>query len=190
MAEDAGFREMIRRVREGSSDAAWELVERYGPALRRVVRSKLNRRLRPQFDSLDFVQMVWSSFFRAPGKLERFGSPDELVAFLVGMARNKVVTEVRRQLMTKRHDLNRERSLDALGGRGRLGIPDRQPSPLDVAIARERWGRLLSDQPEHYQQIIRLRLQGHTYQAIADSLEINERTVRRVLQKLLEERAA
>lgn len=186
MPEAASFQELMQRVRDGSEEAAWELVERYGPALRRVVRAKLHHRLRPRFDSLDFVQMVWSSFFRVSEKMTRFASPDELVAFLLVVTRNKVVGEVRRQLMTERHDLNREQPLEFPDGDRQRNIPDREPSPVEVAIARERWTRLLENQPPHYRQIIFLRLQGHTYEAIADSLHINERTVRRVLQRLVD----
>ena len=57
------FRALMQRLREGSDEAAWQLVEQYGEPIRRAVRRALSARLRPQFDSLDFVQLVWSSFF-------------------------------------------------------------------------------------------------------------------------------
>ena len=56
---DDNFRSLICHVREGSEDAAWDLVEQYGEAIRRAVRRALNERLRSKFDSLDFVQLVW-----------------------------------------------------------------------------------------------------------------------------------
>ena len=87
---DDDFRDLMRRVHEGSEDAAWQLVGQYGDPIRRAVRRALNARLRSKFDSLDFVQLVWSSFFRDRGRLDRFNHPEELVAFLVTMARNKV----------------------------------------------------------------------------------------------------
>ena len=58
------FVALMRRVREGSEAAAWELVDKYGGHLRRAVRRVLNPMLRSKFDSLDFVQLVWDSFFR------------------------------------------------------------------------------------------------------------------------------
>lgn len=58
------FRGLLNRIKEGDDTAAWELVEHYGEDIRNAVRRSLNRRLRPKFDSLDFVQLVWSSFFR------------------------------------------------------------------------------------------------------------------------------
>jgi len=184
------FSDLIRRVGEGSEEAAWELVEQYGETIRRAVRRRLNGALRPKFDSLDFVQLVWSSFFRVRSKVTRFGHPRELVAFLVTMARNKVGMEARRRLLTKKYNVNREHSLDQVCGRSRADVPDSQPAPIEVLIARETWNRMLEKRPEHYQQIIRMRLQGRTYQDIADSLQLAESTVRRFLKKLLRETVA
>lgn len=56
--DDDDFFYLIGRVREGSEDAAWQLVERYGGHIRRTVRRALDPRLRSKFDSLDFVQSV------------------------------------------------------------------------------------------------------------------------------------
>jgi len=190
MGDDSEFRDLMRRVREGSEEAAWTLVERYGEMIRRAVRRALNQRLRSKFDSSDFVQLVWSSFFRIgcqPGHFER---PEELVAFLVTVARNKVGMEVRRLLQTEKCNLNREQSLNDPQARQWSDIADRQPSCLDVVLAQERWNRICQDQPEHYRKIIELRLQGHTNRDIADTLHLAESTVRRFLKRLLQERVA
>ena len=186
---DDHFRNLLRRMREGSEEAAWELVEHYGDAIRRAVRRALHERLRSQFDSLDFVQIVWKSFFRARDAMDRFNSPAELAAYLAAMARNKVGMEFRRRLLTEKYNVNRERSLDAEKAMGTRGVTDRGPGPVDVAIARERWAGLMRSQPAHYRQIIQQRLQGHTCREIADSLHVAECTVRRFLKKLLHETA-
>ena len=46
--EDPEFDELMRRVRAGSQEAAGEMFERYSHYIRRVVRSRLHRRLRKQ----------------------------------------------------------------------------------------------------------------------------------------------
>ncbi len=188
--QDDHFRSLLHHVREGSEDAAWDLVGRYGEPLRQAVRRALNERLRSKFDSLDFVQLVWNSLFRVRDKLDRFKRPEELTAYLVAMARNNVGMEVRRRLMTDKHNLNRERSLEQLQAKGRVNVASPQPEPIDVAIAREQWDRILKDQPERYRQIIQLRLQGHTYQSIAEAVHLDECTVRRFLKRLLHTAAA
>jgi RNA polymerase sigma factor (sigma-70 family) len=179
------FRDLMGRVREGSEDAAWELVNQYGESIRRAVRRALNERMRSKFDSLDFVQIVWNSLFRVRDKLDRFDRPEELTAYLVAMARNKVGMEVRRRLMTQKFDVRHEESLDQRHAKGYSDIASRQPAPIDVAIAREQWDRLVQDQPQRYRQIIELRLQGHTYQSIAETVDLDECTVRRFLKRLL-----
>lgn len=186
---DENFRNLLRRVREGSENAAWELIDRYADAIHRAVRRALDERLRPQFDSLDFVQMVWKSFFRVRNLTVRFNSPGELGAYLVTIARNKVGMEFRRRLLTEKYNVNRERSLDAERAPRTCEIRDPGPAPLEVAIAHERWDGLLRSQPAHYRQIIELKLQGHTCRDIARSLHLAECTVRRFLNRLLEKAA-
>ena len=94
-AENVSFRDLLEQVSEGSEEAAWDLVENYGVTILRAVRRALDSRMRQRFDSTDFVQLVWASFFKARGRLDRFSTPAELAAFLVKMARNKVGMEAR-----------------------------------------------------------------------------------------------
>ncbi|MHB1034074.1 MAG: RNA polymerase sigma factor [Pirellulales bacterium] len=183
MAEyEDDFCGLMRLVSNGSEDAAWQLVTRYGEDIRRAVRRVLNVKLRPKFDSLDFVQLVWKSFFRARGNCDRFHRPEELAAYLAAMARNKVGMETRRRLATKKHDVQQEQSLVQFRAEEMAG---RQPAPIDIAIAHEQWEQMLKDQPAHYRRIIHLRLQGHTCHDIGKAVRLDERSVRRFLTKLL-----
>jgi RNA polymerase sigma factor (sigma-70 family) len=184
------FKELIGRISDGSEDAAWELVENYSKILRLAVRRVLDSRLRSKFDSMDFVQLVWMSFFHARDKLYRLNTPEELAAFLAVMARNKVGLEYRRRVMTYKYNLNKEHTLDIeVQAQGDI-VENRQPPAIDVAIAREQWNKMLQDQPQHFHKIIQLRLQGHTYKSIARSLNLAECTIRRSLAKLLLKRVA
>lgn len=181
---DDKFRALMRQVRDGSQEAAWELVHEYGDSIRRAVRRALHIKLRPKFDSLDFVQIVWKSFFRVRDNLDRFDSPHDLAAFLVGVARNKVRMESRR-LACDRNDVGREEVDDGDHAAEMENLYDPRPQPVDVAIAREQWDRLLEGQPAECRQIIQMRLQGHTYEAIGGLLRIDKGEVYRILQKLL-----
>ncbi len=58
--------------------------------------------------------------------------------------------------------------------------------PSHFAIARERWKRLIANQPKRNRRILELRIAGETYASIATQLEIHERTARRVVQKAIE----
>jgi RNA polymerase sigma factor (sigma-70 family) len=181
---ESEFERLIAQVRGGSQDAAWELVDKYGRDVQRFVRRSLHQRLRAKFDSLDFVQIVWGSFFRAPERLEGMARAEQLVAYLATLAKYKVLTEVRRRLQTAKYDLNREAGADE----SRLA-PDENSSPIPtpsaVAIAKERWDQLLAGQSERDRQIVELRLQGITYDEIAEQLHIHERTARKTIERLL-----
>ena len=178
------FRDLMQRVREGSEDAAWELVDKYGGYLRRAVRRVLSHKLRSKFDSLDFVQLVWNSFFRERGEIDHFERPEHFVKFLAGMADNKVKMEARRRLSLAQYNVGREVSLGHAPGEDGCEIAAHEPEPVDLAIARERREQLLSGQPERYRQIIQLKLQGHSPEEIATILELDGHTVRRFLTKL------
>lgn len=181
---DPEFAALIEQVRAGSQEAAWQLVERYGRDVQRFVRRSLHQRLRSKFDSLDFVQIVWGSFFRAPERLQGMARAEQLIAYLATLAKFKVLTEVRRRLQTEKYDVKRE---DVSGASHTS--PDENSGPLPtasaVAIAKERWDQLLADEPEQVKRIVELRLQGTTYNEIADNLHIHERTARKTIKRLL-----
>lgn len=186
MAEESSpFADLMRRVQEGSEEAARALVDEYGPHILRVVRRRLHQKMRSKFDSADFVQAVWASFFAQRSELGTFQQAEEVVAYLVALAQNKVVDEARHQLGTCKRALGREQSFDdsRMGLGQELAAP--QPTPSEVAMAHEMWDHLVQGKPVHYQQILALRRLGFTYDEIAARLGLNERTVRRVLQELL-----
>jgi RNA polymerase sigma factor (sigma-70 family) len=181
---ESEFAALIEQVRGGSQEAAWKLVENYGRDVQRFVRRTLHQRLRSKFDSLDFVQIVWGSFFRSPDRLQGMERADQLIAYLATLAKFKVLTEVRRRLQTEKYDIKREN----VSGDSRPS-PDENSSPSptasSVAIAKERWDQLLAGESEQVRRIVELRLQGTTYNEIADHLQIHERTARKTIKRLL-----
>jgi RNA polymerase sigma factor (sigma-70 family) len=183
MAEDPqSFQLLMQRVRAGSPEAARELFDQYGHHVRRVVRRTLHKKLRSKFDSSDFVQSVWATFFaaRPPG----IATPEDLCAFLNRLARNKVVEVFRQRCQTDKYNVNRERSLEGSAAYQATRMAARQPTPSQVAVANEQWDQLRHDLPAHYRDILELTRQGNTQQEIAQKLNLHERTIRRVLRKL------
>lgn len=175
------FRDLMRRIQGGDEEAVRQLLDQYGAHVFRAVRRSLSRAIRSKYDSQDFVQSVWKSFFTRREELKGFDTPDQLIAFLTRVAGNKVIDQGRHHLRTEKADVTRERSIT---DRDCVRTPAHDPSPSEVAVANELWGRIIAGQPEHYRRILDLRAAGYTYQQIADELKINERTVRRVLNKL------
>ena len=183
-AERSEFQEILQRVEDGSDEALWELVERYGPHIQRWVKRKLDPRLRSKFDSADFVQMVWASFFRRPPEVERFSEPRQLIGYLVAMATNKVLDEHRRRLGTLKYDVNRERSLQE-NEEALPQVDKTRGTPSQYAIAHERWRKLMDAESERNRRIVEMRIAGATYVEIAKELNVHERTVRKVIEQKL-----
>ena len=148
------FAELMERVHDGSQDAAWQLLEKYGPHVKRYVRRSLNPEMRSKFDSLDFAQVVWASFFREPDRFRRLESPTALLAYLASLARNKVAGEARRRLKSIKNHVNREIGFGELAEDLEIRCPNPDPSPSAVAIARERWHQLVDNQPESVRRIL------------------------------------
>jgi RNA polymerase sigma-70 factor (ECF subfamily) len=173
----------MQRVRAGSQDAAQLLVEQYGNHILRVVRRTLHKKLRSKFDSLDFQQDVWASFF-AEQPQKTFECPEALAAFLAKLARNKVLMAHRTRCRFQRHNVNRENSLDGSAAFQAENLAAREPTPSQLAVAQEQWEQMLQGHPPRHQRILILVRQGYTQQQIARELGVDERTVRRVVRKL------
>ena len=181
---DEDFNRLLKEVQDGSPAATRCLIDRYGPHVIRAVRRALHRSIRSKFDSIDFVQAVWASFLIVFEDISKFESAEHLIAYLASMARNKVLDEVRRRTRTEKYDVNRERSIDSPSISPGTFLIHNQPSPSQVAMVNELWERMLGGQPERYQRILELRRDGQTHDQIAKQLGINERTVRRVINRI------
>ena len=181
--EEGELADFLKRIQEGDESAARELLQRFEPEVRLVVRRQLPRLLRSRFDSLDFLQSVWGSFFRrmrdAPTDFE---DSRHLVAFLARAAKNKVIDEYRRAASLK-NDMHRE---EPLWGDGRRPKEVAAPidSPSEVAQAHEVFDRLHALLPEERRTMLELKAAGLSSKDIGDRLGVSERTVQRVLEEL------
>jgi RNA polymerase sigma factor (sigma-70 family) len=179
----AELRAFLDRIRTGDEVAARELLARYEAQVRLVVRRQLPRLLRSRFDSLDFLQSVWASFFRRlRSGPEDFEDPRHLVAFLARAAKNKVIDQYRRAASQKL-DMHREEPLWVEGAPPREPIAD-EDSASEVAEANEAFGRLRDLLPEGRREIVALKAEGLSSREIGERLGLSERTVRRELETL------
>jgi RNA polymerase sigma factor (sigma-70 family) len=173
------FNLLLGQARAGSDLATKELVERFTPYLQRVIRKRLDKRLRTVFDSADFSQAVWASFFARPPQQNDFQEPEDLVRFLEQVARNKVVEQVRRRLGTRDRRVRREVPLQS--GRSLIGP---SPTASQEALAKERWSQVLDAEPPHHQEIMNSFRGGLSPREIADQVGVSVKTVRRAIRRL------
>ena len=174
------FRDLLQDVEAGSEDAIRQLLESHGGIVLRVVRARLNHLLRRQYDSEDFVQAVWASFFKHRDLVGRFKSIEDLAAFLKSMAANKVLHECRRRLKTQRYDRRRERTAESWGLASLEQLCNTDPTPSAIVGAQDE----LAQYSRTEQQLIQLRAAGSTHDEIASALGIHPSTVRRILKRI------
>jgi DNA-directed RNA polymerase specialized sigma24 family protein len=181
--EHEKFRTLLRQAQAGSPDAARELYDTYVHYIRKCVRLRLWRKLRSKFDSQDFVQQVWLSFFRDGGSLPDFQSPAELLGYFKSMAEHKVTLEARNRQM-KRRTIHREERVAEEESHVGNHPATRIPTPSAIAIVRERYDELVGQRPREMQDVAEMRLAGATFRQIAEELQIDEATARRVMRVL------
>jgi len=173
----AEMNRLLQEIRAGSEEAAEQFVRRFGETILRVIRGRLEPRLRSQFDSCDFLQDVFTSFFAAPPAPEVFSGPDALLEYLTTMARHKVVDVARQHLFGKRRNLNRETSLDGSSKFKAMEQAGGGPTPSEVVMADERLEGLTQGMPPGHQRIVQLRRLGYTHSEIAAELGLSTRQV-------------
>ena len=178
--------DFLARIRAGDEAAARELLTRYEAEVRLVVRRQLPKLLRSRFDSLDFLQSVWGSFFRRvrSGPAD-FEDARHLVAFLAKAAKNKVIDEYRRAA-SRKQDMRREESLAGPGGARAGELAANGDSPSEVAEAHEAFSRLSELLPEGRRAILELKARGLSSREVGAHLGLSERTVQRVIEDLRE----
>ena len=150
-----------------------------------MVRSRLPKKLRSRFDSTDFVQSVWQSFFADPGRDSRdFETVEHFRGFLFGMVRNKVQEQHRRLTRTGKYDLAREEPLYVRRGDREVlrEVVSPEPTPSQAIQASDRMAQLTAGRSPREVEVLTLRRQGLTIVEIAARTGINERTVRRMIE--------
>lgn len=176
--------DLIARVKLGDEDAFNQLLARFEGEVRMMVRGRLPKMMRGQFDSMDFVQAVWQSFFADLRDSSReFENARHLRGFLDGMARNKVFEQHRRLTKTEKYAIKREERLYVRRGDRDVerDLVARGPSPSQTAQAGERLAQLTAGCDSREVEVITLRYQGLTLDEIATRTGMCERSARRII---------
>lgn len=179
------YTEFISRVRAGDEQAAEELVRRYESEIRVEVRVWLRMhhpQLRRVFDSMDICQSVLASFFvrAAVGDFD-LEEPRQLVQLLIGMARNKLLEQVRHH-HRQRRDVRRvvpSEAADAVS-------PAAQETPSQVVSRRELLQKLRERLNEDERRLADLRAQGLDWAAVAGELGGTAEGRRKQLSRAIE----
>jgi RNA polymerase sigma-70 factor (ECF subfamily) len=186
MSQEQEITDLMERAKAGDEAATREFLARFEHEVRNIVRGRLPRQLRTQFDSMDFVQAVWQSFFsRLRDQPRDFENVRHLRSFLAGVARNKIYAEHRRLTRTVKRELAREERLYLTRGEREFERPliSPEPTPSQTLQASDRLAQLITGCNPSEVQVITLRHQGLTFDEIAKRTRISERSVRRIIDE-------
>jgi DNA-directed RNA polymerase specialized sigma24 family protein len=187
MADDPSVTTWIALLRQGQSEAAEQLWQRYFARLVEFARGKLRGMSRAAADEEDVALSAFHSFCRAADRYPRLDNRLDLWRLLVTMTAHKAWKERRRQFTLKRGGPPGEQGprysptsaaelleLDEIIGT--------EPSPDFAVLVAEHYQTLLERLPDDDLRLIaRLRIEEATNAEIAAKLGCSERTVERRL---------
>jgi RNA polymerase sigma-70 factor (ECF subfamily) len=186
MTANDSFHEFLRRLRARDGDAARELFRRFTGQLIALARRRLAGPLRHKVDSEDVVQSTYKSFFRhyGGGNLE-VANWNSLWGLLTIITLRKCADRVAYH-RAERRDAAREVSGSPGPEGGALSCEalGREPTPHEAAVLTETVERLLAGLDADERPIVELSLQGHSTREISEQLDVPERTVRRVRERV------
>lgn len=178
--------ELAARLRSGEPRAPDEVFDRYLHRLLGLARNHLSARLGRRIGPEDVVQSAFRSFFCGVRE-ERFAieKSGDLWRLLAAVTINKLRRQAARHTAGKRA-LGAEQSQAGAEGE-RLPLAEavaRDPTPLEAAALTELVEGMMARLEPLQQQMLDLRLQGHTLEEIATLTARSERTVRRLMDRI------
>jgi RNA polymerase sigma-70 factor (ECF subfamily) len=185
MASDPPFRDLMTQLTAGDQDAAGLIFHRYVRRLVGLAAARLPAPVRAKEDPDDAVNSAFKSFFARQKKGEFQPEDwDELSTLLTYLTVCKVDRRIRKHLAAKR-DVRRETAPaadDSTTTRFEAAAPD--PTPAETAMLTDTLREIMAKLSPTGQQILALRLQGHTVEEIAALVGKSERTVFRELDDI------
>jgi RNA polymerase sigma-70 factor (ECF subfamily) len=171
--------ELIERLNQGDIAAAERAFLAYEPYLRMAVRRRLSGPLRAKLDSLDIVQSVWADVLVGFRDAEwRFSDASHLRAFLVKVARNRLIDRRRQHHCA----IERERAMAETAAEQ---LPNaREPRPSEIAQGNELWKQMLEQCSPSHREIVILRRRGMLLAEIAAQTGLHEGSIRRIFYDL------
>jgi RNA polymerase sigma factor (sigma-70 family) len=176
MRADAPFERLVQLVRGGDRTAAGELVDQYGPELRRRVRLLLSDRQAWAACGLsDIVQSVFRRLFvqLLDGKYD-LKDPNQLIALLVTIGRNRI-TDVDRDPDNR---VIRDSTLTIL-----TNVADDEKTPSELVAMRELLKMALARMSGKERQILEAHVDGRSWGEIGEALGTSPDAARQKLNR-------
>ena len=160
--------------RNFTEEEVLNITRKYGGMIQKIIRARLHSGMRSEFDSIDFMQMVWTSIFKNQDWMT--GEDDDIANFLSTVAVNKVNMQKRKNLTSKR---DRNRSVPLM-----TDAPSDSLAPDEVVLHYDQLRKLCRNLPKICRQGLFLRLRGWKMHEISDKLGVSERSLRRTMARV------
>jgi len=183
---------LVALAQEGDEAAVSQLCSVYGERVRRIIRLRLDQRLRPKLDSVDVVQ---DALILALGGLQDFTYKNEgdFLRWLSKIAENRL-RDILDGFHADKRDVNKEipfkkegRSTEggSIGAAGPMG----DTTPSVIACRKEALDRLEKAldklKPEYKEIIVLKKIEGLSHAEIAERLGKNTGAVRMLLARAM-----
>jgi RNA polymerase sigma-70 factor (ECF subfamily) len=187
MAEPLSFELLLAAARAGDGAAMEQLARQYEPELRIVARLRLGPALRPYLDSVDLVQSVHRSLMMGL-RDNRFDvtTPQNLLALALTIVRRKAARHWRHLQRQKRlgdgatsDATSQQDVLEAL-----LALKSTQPGSQAEADLKDQLSVWMSQLDPIEQQLVALRIEGHSTVEVAHALGLDPDVLRVKLSRL------
>lgn len=183
---------LVALAKEGDAAAVNQLYNVYGERVRRLIRLRLNRKLRPKLDSVDVVQ---EALILALGGLQNFTYRNEgdFLRWLSRIAENRL-RDIVEGFHADKRDIRREIPFKKEGGSTADGSPGAAgpvcaTTPSVIACREEALDRLEKAldtlKPQYKEVIVLKRIDGLSHAEIAERLGKNAGAVRMLLARAM-----
>jgi len=190
--EDHKTQHLVALAKQGDESALNQLCSVYGERVRRIIRLRLDQKLRPKLDSVDVVQ---DALILALDGLKDFTYKNEgdFLRWLAKIAENKL-RDILDKFHADRRDIHREIPFKEKGSGTDVGFigagePARNTTPSVIACRKEALDKLeqaLDELKPEYKEIIVLkRIEGLSHAEIARRLGKNTGAVRMLLARAM-----
>lgn len=186
---DEGWERLIGGLTSGDELVLHEFYDRYADALEMIVKSRLQQGFQRRFDAEEVVQSTMRTFFRRmqAGHLD-LDDRQRLWNLLCAITLTKLREKVRFHLRMRRA-IDKEQAFveDRTGnspGVAVADLPDPRATPDAALEFAETFNKILNSLTSEERSLIELKLQDCTNIEIARTLNLSDRSVQRILQRL------
>ena len=183
---------LVALAKEGDQTALNLLCSIYGERVRRIIRFRINQKLRPKLDSVDVVQEV---LLLAMGGLKDFTyrSEGDFLRWLSRIAENKI-RDIFDEFHAEKRDIRKEipfkEQRPSTGGTMSAALdPMRVPTPSVIMCKKESLDRLekaLDElKPEYKEVVVLKRIEGLSYDEIGERLGKSPKAVSMLLYRAM-----